>query len=296
MIDSRARARQDRNLEQERALNPQIKKSVKKDRDIWLTGMLQTGEWDQIKALRRGTKHKQGRLKDIRGQLVSSEDRAETLAEYLEKVQWTVRPLEPPLSDELLGPELPVSRLDISEEEVVEAASQLKIGKASGNDHIPPELWKQICVKGTKACQWAVELCQKCWSQGSVPEKWDEARVAMIFKKGDVADCGNYRPISLLQIGYKIFALVLLRRLKAAGAETRIWHTQFGFCSQRGTLDAVFLARRIIEEANAQQDKRLVLLALDWAKAFDSISPEALCHSLWRFGLPDGVLRCVKAI
>ena len=146
------------------------------------------------------------------------------------------------------------------------------------------------------ACQWALELCQTCWLQGIVPEKWHEARVAMIYKKGDVAECGNYRSISLLQIRYKPFATVLLLRLKEAGAEACIWGTQFGFCSGRGTLDAVFLARRMIEEANALKDKRLVLLALDWAKAFDSISPEALCHSLKRFGLPEEFLRSIKAI
>eukprot|EP00959_Pyramimonas_sp_CCMP1952_P173652 3628640-Pyramimonas_sp.AAC.1 len=61
-------------------------------------------------------------------------------------------------------------------------------------------------------------------------------------------------------------------------AVERTWDTQFGFRPGRGTLDAVFLIFRIVEEASAMEDKRLVLLALDWAKAFDSIAPEALCQ------------------
>jgi len=69
-----------------------------------------------------------------------------------------------------------------------------------------------------------------------------------------------------------------------------------GFRSGRGTFDAVFLVRRIIEKAMAVKDQRLVLLALDWAKAFDSIAPESLCHSLRRFGLPAQFLRCIEAI
>ena len=116
------------------------------------------------------------------------------------------------------------------------------------------------------------------------------------LQKGDVADCGNYRPISLLQIGYKLFASILLQRLIKGGADGRIWSTQFGFRPGRGTMDAVFLTRRIVEEANALQDKRLVLLALDWAKAFDSISPYALCRSLRRFGLPTKFLQCIQGI
>ena len=200
LIDSRSEARRNGNLLRERALNIEVKRSVKKDRDQWLTSLLEKGPWDQVKDLRRGVHHRQGRLKDMQGRFVSSEDRAETLADYLETVQWAVRPLEPVLADNCLGPEIDVDSQDISENEVVKAASKLKVRKAAGSDNLPPEFWKQICKRGSKACQWALELCRKCWSRGAVPEKWHEARVAMIFKKGDVADCGNYRPIPLLQI------------------------------------------------------------------------------------------------
>ena len=226
-----------------------VKRSVKADRDTWLNALLEKGAWDQIKSYRKGVKHKQGRLRNLQGHLVSSEERAETLAEYLEKVQRAVRPTIPPVSHQPLGPTLPVNTNDITEHEVVCAARKLKSGKACGIDDIPPEFWKTICTPGSKACQWAVVLCKKCWSDGCVPQAWHEARVAAIFKKGDVADCGNYKPISLLTRGHNLFANILLARLKEAGAESRIWFTQLGFCSQRGTLDAVFLARIILEEA-----------------------------------------------
>ena len=129
-----------------------------------------------------------------------------------------------------------------------------------------------------------------------MPEVWHHARVAAIFKKGDVADCGNYRPISLLQIGYKLFASILLQRFKNGGAEQRIWHTQFGFCTGRGTLDAIFLARRLIEDAQAIKDRTLILLALDWAKAFDSIAPDRLVNALHRFGVPRKMVDTIRAI
>ena len=77
--------------------------------------------------------------------------------------------------------------------------------------------------------------------------------------------------LHMLSIGYKLFATVLLQRLLAAGAESRIWHTQFGFRSQRGTADAIFVARRLIEQTWSKHEGRLVFVALDWAKAFDSM-------------------------
>eukprot|EP00959_Pyramimonas_sp_CCMP1952_P210845 4412148-Pyramimonas_sp.AAC.1 len=80
-----------------------------------------------------------------------------------------------------------------------------------------------------------------------VPAAWHEVLVAAVFKKGDVADCANYRLISPLPIGHRLCAVILLARLKGAGAERRIWGAQCGFRSGRGTADALFVARRMIE-------------------------------------------------
>ena len=107
--------------------------------------------------------------------------------------------------------------------------------------------------------------------EGAVPDSWHKAIITAIFKKGDVSSCENYRPISLLQVGYKIYAAVLLQRLKSAGAERRVWKTQFGFKSNRGTSDALFVARRLLDDAWASRDGQLIFLALDWAKPFDTV-------------------------
>ena len=60
------------------------------------------------------------------------------------------------------------------------------------------------------------------WCHGGIPDDWHDAFVAMIFKKEDTSRCESYRPISLLSIGYRLFATVLFQRLLAAGAESRI--------------------------------------------------------------------------
>ncbi|CAK0815476.1 unnamed protein product, partial [Prorocentrum cordatum] len=144
LIDSRSGARRNGNLLRERALNTEVKRSIKKDRDQWLTSLLEKGPWDQVKDLHKGVHHRQGRLKNMLGRFVSSEDQAETLAEYVEKVQWAVRPLEPVLADTCLGPELDVDLRDISESEVVKTAARLEIRRAAGSDDLPPaEFWKQ---------------------------------------------------------------------------------------------------------------------------------------------------------
>ena len=295
LLEERDKARTSRNPHLEKMLHGKVKQSVKMDRSQWLDDLLKTGDWNEIRRLRKGHRPQSRRLKNADGNVVESDQRAETLANYFESVQWAPRATtEAPRStcdDPLL-----VSNTSISEAEVVESVRSKKRRKAAGSDGIPPEFWKAICTYNSPACRWAVLLCNKVWTEGSVPTSWHEATVAAIFKKGDPACCGNYRPISLLAVGYKIFAAILLRRLKDAGAEDRIWPTQFGFRSGCGCADALFIARRKVENAWARKNGNLLLLALDWAKAFDSISPAGLVNAMSRFVIPYHFCSVVRGI
>ena len=75
-----------------------------------------------------------------------------------------------------------------------------------------------------------------------------------------------------------------------------IWPTQSGFTSGAGTADALFLDRRLLETTWAAKGGRKLFLALDWAKAFDSISPSSLLIALSRFGLPRHFVEMIGAI
>ena len=90
--------------------------------------------------------------------------------------------------------------------------------------------------------------------------------------------------------------MVLLQRLLRAGADGLIGSTQFGFRSKRGTEDALHCVRRAVERAWAERNGCLHLLALDWSRAFDSISTEALVNSLRRLGFPPHVICVIRSI
>ena len=72
--------------------------------------------------------------------------------------------------------------------------------------------------------------------------------------------------------------------------------TQFGFRCGRGTGDAICAVRSHIDLALAQRFGRTAMLALDWAKAFDSVNVGAMITASRRLGLPETALRLISHI
>ena len=128
-----------------------------------------------------------------------AEERAETLAEYLENEQWRQRCIPEPPPQTALGQELPVNLGPVVKKEVQKAVEKMKSNKACGDDGVPPEFWRAVMTEDGVGADWLVDFCQQCWSQAKVPDAWHIAHVACIFKKGDPAECKNYRPISLVE-------------------------------------------------------------------------------------------------
>ena len=127
-----------------------------------------------------------------------------------------------------------------------------------------------------------------------MPYEWSIAAVKLIFKKGDPSVCENYRPISILTVCHKLYMSMIKHRLLSAGVDRVLWPSQFGFREKWCTEDAIYIARRRIELARAQRGGQVSLLALDWAKAFDSINVESLIDALRRFGLPPSLCDTIR--
>ena len=141
-----------------------------------------------------------------------------------------------------------------------------------------------------------MHLFGSIWARKEIPHTWHVARIAAIFKKGNSRDCANYRPIALLNASYKLFASILFNRLKAANVDQSLSPTQFGFRKGSSVNHALFMARRFIDCALVKKDGKLVALALDWSKAFDSIMLESMYFALSRLGVPHDFVSMIKAI
>ena len=90
------------------------------------------------------------------------------------------------------------------------------------------------------------------------------AELVTLYKKGNVEDPANCRPIPLLNTIYKLYAAILQKRL-AAGLDDKIWETQYGFRKQRSTAQPLFATRRLQDQAEAKGNKLFPVFS-DWEK------------------------------
>ena len=110
-----------------------------------------------------------------------------------------------------------------------------------------------------------------CLLSGTAPDHWKLSKVVMIYKgnqKNSRAP-SSYRPISLANSIYKVYACMLQQRL--AHSTDHLLHTH------RSISTPLFLLRRLTEIFE-RHSTSLYILFLDWSQAFDSIG-----HSLFTF-------------
>ena len=78
------------------------------------------------------------------------------------------------------------------------------------------------------------------WLNERPPEEWEIGGMLKILaKKGDLSKPGNYRGIMMLEVAYKIIAILLHERLQPI-AEGLDQEPQCGFRTERGCPDATF--------------------------------------------------------
>jgi len=126
-------------------------------------------------------------------------------------------------------------------EELETTIKALKARKSPGSDGINNELYKHAPKRFFPKFLYFLNVC---WIYGDIPEEWRTAIVIPIHKKGDRNNPDNYRGISLLSTGYKIYSKIITKRLTTI-AELLLLEEQNGFRKGRS---CIFSASQIIEK------------------------------------------------
>ena len=151
----------------------------------------------------------------------------------------------------------------ITETELWKCIKQLKKNKSPGEDGIISELIKEILDS---------EKLSHSQSKGIL---------TLLYKKGEREDIKNWRPLTLLNVDYKIVSKLLANRIKPKLC--KLSHPdQRGFVPGRSIHEANRLIQDIIDYANMRNDNGFIIF-LDQEKAFDRVEWEWLDACLIKY-------------
>jgi hypothetical protein len=118
--------------------------------------------------------------------------------------------------------------------------------------------------------------------------------ITLLHKGGDRLPLGNYRPITLLNSTYKIYAKCLQRRLKPVLAEV-ISPDQKAFLPKRYILDNIVIIQETLNWTKVSKQP-LLLLKLDFAKAYDRVLWVFLFQIMEDLGFDQTFVNMVKLL
>lgn len=181
---------------------------------------------------------------------------------------------------------------EITETELVNAISNLKSNKSPVPDGFSSEWYKTFRSNLTPSL---LQACNITIKEGKMPPSWNEAVISVLPKEGkDKLECGSYRPISILNVDYKLYTGILAKRLEKILPQL-IHKDQTGFISQRQTYDNIRRSLHILNHIY-QNKMEALLISLDAEKAFDSVNWSVLYKALERFGIHENFIKGIRTI
>jgi len=138
-------------------------------------------------------------------------------------------------------------------------------------------------------------IYEKSLQEGKLglPDDWKMATVIPIYKKGSKNDAGNYRPVSLTSVPYKVLESVMKDAMVDYLETTGFYNDcQHGFVKGKSTLTNLFETleswTRILDEGLG-----IDVIYLDYRKAFDTVPRKRLIDELRGSGINGSLLRWI---
>ena len=159
-------------------------------------------------------------------------------------------------------------------------------GKSPGSEGLPMEFYVKFWpILGTDL----VNVLNSCYLSGVMSLTQRRGLISLIFKKGDRLDPRNWRPITLLNVDYKLAARViagrLLKVIHLIVAKDQTYGVPGRFIGEN-----VSIICNVVSFAS-RTGVSLAILSLDQEKAFDRVDWGFMRATLGRMGFKYSFLR-----
>lgn len=230
------------------------------------------------------------------GEMVNqNQDKANILNQFFASLSHINTPTLPRADIHNNGEPRPsLTRIEITEREVLTELNKIDTHKSTGPDSLPAKVLKLAAVIIAEPLS---KLVNKSLQLGSYPEIWKEATVKPIFKgKGPSSSVSNYRPISLLPCISKVVERLIHNHIYRYLCENRLLtDKQSGYRPGHSTqLQLVYLNDQIYSALDSR--KEFTAIYLDISKYFNQIWHEGLLHKCRNeFGISGPILQWLKS-
>ena len=177
----------------------------------------------------------------------------------------------------------------LSIEEATKAIKTFKNNKSPGHDGLSAEFYKTFWdILGPDF----IAVSNSAFEKGLLTISQRRGMIVLMFKKGDKLNLKNWRPISLLNIDYKIITKCLSNRLRQV-LHTIISPDQTCSIPGRSIEQTTSFIRDLIEYVN-QKNLPGAIICIDQMKAFDRVDWSFLFKTLKKFGFGPNFIQWVK--
>jgi hypothetical protein len=170
----------------------------------------------------------------------------------------------------------------IDTDEIQNAVLEGRSNKAPGSDGIGLEFYK---VHWKTIKDYLIIVRNQMYLETPITPQQNYGIIVCLPKKDRAQTPADYRPITLLNVYYKILARILARRLRPLLAEY-LQTTQFCGVPGNSFLDAVATLRDAIAQSEVTRTP-LCVISLDFREALDRLSHRYSFTILKAYGLRD---------
>ncbi|XP_065319948.1 uncharacterized protein LOC135927702 [Gordionus sp. m RMFG-2023] len=181
--------------------------------------------------------------------------------------------------------------IDPIKSEIINIIKKLKNHKACGQDNIRSEYLKTDPILSADIL---FPIISRVWKEGICPSDWLSATLINFPKTKYPKTLEDWRGISLNSIIYKIFTNIILNRLKPF-IERDYVDSIVSFRKGHNALEAILNLKIQIEKSIIRK-RQLIIIALDFRKAFDTIIHDRLWIALEEVNTPTSLVKILKNI